>query len=168
MKAIILTIILILIIGGAVFWLALPAKDYKNISYEINGETVVLVNGKSEIEVAPESASKTITQYFDNELRSDFNGDGAEDVAFILTQESGGSGTFYYLAVALKSKDTYKGVNAIFIGDRIKPQDVEYKDGYITVYYLDRKDEEPFTAIPTVEEIKYFKVEGLKLIEEAR
>lgn len=65
----------------------------------------------------------------------------------------------------MKSKGTYKGTNAVFIGDRIKPQNVEYKDGHIIVYYLDRKDDEPFTANPTIKKIKYFKAEGLKLIE---
>jgi len=36
-------------------------KDYKNISYMIEGKEVALVNGYSEVEIAPGSASKIIT-----------------------------------------------------------------------------------------------------------
>lgn len=157
---IILTIILILIVAVAVFWFTLgvkdygvknyDAKDYKNISYEINGEEVILINGKSEKEAAPGAASKIITQYFGNELKNDFNNDGAEDIAFILVQNSGGTGTFYYLAVALKINNGYKGTNAVFIGDRIIPQAVEFKDKKIIVMYLDRKKDESFAETPSI------------------
>src|SRR6185369_15214943 len=70
--------------------------DYKNATYEIDGQSVVLVKGKSEVATAPGSSSRTITEYFGNEAIGDLNGDGVSDVAFILTQTSGGSGTFYY------------------------------------------------------------------------
>ena len=50
---------------------------------------------------APGSASRIVTRYFGSEVRGDLNGDGREDVAFLLTQQSGGSGTFFYAVAAL-------------------------------------------------------------------
>lgn len=141
------------------------SNDYKSISYEIEGQTVKLKDGISEIEIVPSSASKTITQYFGNEVRADFNGDGTEDVAFLLTQDRGGSGTFYYVVVALNLKDGYAGTNAIFLGDRIAPQTTEFRNGEIIVNYADRKPGESMAVAPSVGVSKYFKISDGKLIE---
>lgn len=139
--------------------------DARNATYIIEGKEFTLVNGKSEKEIAPGSASKIITQYFGNEVKADFNGDGIEDVAVLLTQDSGGSGTFYYVAVALGLKDGYKGTNAIFLGDRIAPQTTEFQNGEIIVNYADRKPGEPMVAIPSVGVSKYVKVSDGSLAE---
>src|SRR3569833_2092325 len=71
------------------------AADYKDATYVIDGTPVTLVHGEAQTPAAPGSASMVITNYFGNELKADLNGDGKEDVAFILTQQTGGSGTFY-------------------------------------------------------------------------
>lgn len=134
--------------------------NYKDIAYAIDGQAVTLVNGKAEVESAPGSASKTIMQYFGNEAVGDLNGDGSPDIAFLLTQTGGGSGTFYYVVVALKTASGYKGSNAILLGDRIAPQTTEIKDGVLLVNYADRKPGEPMTAQPSVGVSKYFKVTG--------
>ncbi|OGZ69030.1 MAG: hypothetical protein A3D35_02755 [Candidatus Staskawiczbacteria bacterium RIFCSPHIGHO2_02_FULL_34_9] len=141
-------------------------KDYKNISYMIEGREVTLVNGYSEIEIAPNSASKIITKYFGNEAEGDISGDGVSDISFLITQESGGSGVFYYLVSAIKTDLGYKGTNAILLGDRIAPQTTNYNNGEITVNYADRKPGEPMTASPSVGVSRYFKVENGLLVEQ--
>lgn len=178
-KKIIITVILIAVLGGISYFIyqsstkkpsaEIPgqkvAADPRNAAYLIEGEEIILVNGKSEKEAVPGSASKTITQYFGNEARADFNGDGIEDVAFLLTQDSGGSGTFYYVAAVLSSTDGYKGTNAIFLGDRIAPQTTEFRNGEIIVNYADRKPGESMTTDPSLGFSKYFKVDDSKLEE---
>jgi len=141
------------------------AIDPQNATYLIESEEITLINGKAEKEIVPGSASKTITQYFGNEAKADFNSDGIEDVAFLLTQDSGGSGTFYYIAAALGSKDGYKGTNAIFLGDRIAPQTTEFQNGEIIVNYADRKTGESMVTNPSVGISKYFKVSDGRLEE---
>ncbi|HRH22149.1 MAG TPA: hypothetical protein PLJ58_03015, partial [bacterium] len=89
--------------------------DHKNASYDIDGKSVTLVNGRAESALGVDSASKLVTQYFGNEVRADFNDDGHEDVAFLLTQNSGGSGTFYYVVAWLSAGDAFKGTNAILL-----------------------------------------------------
>ncbi|MDP3764581.1 MAG: hypothetical protein Q8Q95_03085 [bacterium] len=102
--------------------------------------------------------------YFGNEVKADFNGDGVQDIAFILTSQTDGSGTFYYLALALGKDDGYEGANTVFLGDRIAPQTTEYRNGEIIINYADRKITEPMTAQPSVGVSKYFKVENNKLV----
>lgn len=139
--------------------------DAKNCTYNIAGQEVTLKNGYSEQEAAPGSASKIITQYFGNEAAGDFNGDGFGDLAFLFTQDSGGSGTFYYVAAALGGQDACAGTNALLLGDRIAPQATEFRDGLIIVNYAARQAGEPMTATPSAAKSSYFKVDSNQLIE---
>lgn len=137
----------------------------KDSTYLIENELVTLKNGLSEIEIAPGSASKKVTKYFGNEAIGDLNNDGTPDTTFLLTQESGGSGTFFYVAVLISSEQGHVGTNAILLGDRIAPQSTEIKDGKIIVNYADRKVGEPFSTAPSVGVSKYFKIDNGKLVE---
>lgn len=136
----------------------------KDGTYVIEGQPIPLVNGKAESEVSPGSAVRIITAYFGNEATGDLSGDGLEDTAFILTQNQGGSGTFYYVVVALKTDTVYQGTNAVLLGDRIAPQTTEIRDGRLIVNYAERKPGEPMTAQPSVGVSKYLKVENGQLI----
>ena len=136
----------------------------KDATYLIEGQPVTLVNGLSEINI-PNSASKQTTRYFGNEVVGDLNGDGKEDTTFILTQDGGGSGIFYYVAVALAGDSGYHGLNAILLGDRISPQTTEFQNGEIIVNYADRKPSESFSVAPSIGVSKYFKVINGELME---
>ncbi|MEK9131414.1 MAG: hypothetical protein AAB447_00715 [Patescibacteria group bacterium] len=125
--------------------------DYKDATYVIDGKPVTLAHGVAESPVAPDSVSKIITRYFGNEVTHDFDGDGREDVAFLITQETGGSGVFYYLVAAVNTKDGYVGSHGVFLGDRIAPQTTEMGKGNIVlVNYADRKPGESFATRPSV------------------
>lgn len=127
------------------------AGSYKDATYSINGKSVTLKNGLSEIASAPGSATKTVTRYFGNEVKYDFDGDGREDVAFLLTQEPGGSGTFFYVVAALNTRNGYVGSEGFLLGDRIAPQTTELRPGGIVlVNYADRKPGEAFTVSPSL------------------
>ncbi len=163
MKAFIFILILALAGYGIYTWFSssyiVRGKDIKNITYRIDGNSVTLNNGISQVQAASDSKTKITTKYFGNEVSGDMNEDGEDDVAFILTQDTGGSGLFYYLVVAFGSGGNgYSGSNAILLGDRIAPQSTEFKDGEITVNYADRRPDEPMTDIPSVGVSRYFKV----------
>lgn len=167
-----------ILVSGAVvivlvlIWIFLPKpsviSDHKNTSYTIDGQVVTLVNGVSEGETVPGSASKITTIYFGNEASGDFDGDGDTDVAFLMTQNAGGSGTFYYVVAALKTADGYTGTNAVLLGDRIAPQTTEFRDGELIVNFADRMINEPMSARPSVGVSKYFTVNDGKLLEIAK
>jgi hypothetical protein len=139
--------------------------DPSNATFVIEGRTITLTNGISEIEAAPGSASKITTRYFGNEARGDLNGDGLADVGFLVTQNAGGSGTFYYAVVTLQLKNGYEGTNAVLLGDRIAPQTTELRNGELTVNFADRRPGEPMTTPPSVGVSKYFKVVSGSLVE---
>ncbi|MFA6536052.1 MAG: hypothetical protein WC250_03750 [Candidatus Paceibacterota bacterium] len=170
-------IVIILIIAGIYLFkpkaqVAAPVQggiNEKNATYEIGNQKVTLVNGVAETESAPESATKTTTRYFGNEIRHDLNDDGQEDVAFLLTQETGGSGTFYYFVAALNTPNGYIGSQGFLLGDRIAPQSTVLEEGItavgtarknvIIVNYAIRKPDEPFTTSPSVGKSVWLKLD---------
>ncbi len=130
--------------------------DYKDTTFTIDGERVKLIDGLAETPAAPGSASKIRTKYFGNDLRTDLNNDGQEDIVFLLTQETGGSGIFYYVVAALNTENGYIGSDAVLLGDRIAPQTIEKGTGkIIIVNYADRKIGEPFTVAPSIGKTKW-------------
>lgn len=138
---------------------------YKSASYGI-GRAVQLTNGVSEVEAAPGSASKIVTRIFGNEAFGDLTADGRMDVGFVMTQNLGGSGTFYYAAVATRSAGGgWVGTNGVLLGDRIAPQTTEIRAGILIVNYADRKPGEPFTTQPSMGVTKYLRVVNGVLVE---
>ena len=79
--------------------------DYQSATYVIDGKPIKLTDGVAQIQAAPGSASIITTRYFGNLAKGDLNSDGIPDLAFLLTQEGGGSGMFYYAVAALQSED---------------------------------------------------------------
>ena len=147
---------------------AAAGKDSQNATYMIEGEAVTLVNGVAEKQLAPGSASKQVTSYFGNEVAIDLNSDGLMDSAFLFTQDSGGSGTFYYVAAAVNGKEGYTGTNAILLGDRIAPQstfiDPENPAQFI-VSYGEIPAGEPMSSEPTHMVSRTFKLVDGRLVE---
>ena len=138
---------------------AAPRADHKNIAYSIAGQTVRLVDGVAEVPAAPDSALRIVTRYFGNEVRGDLNGDGREDVAFLLTQQPGGSGTFFYAAAALDLPSGLVGSQGLLLGDRIAPQTVELRrDGIIVVNYADHAPDEALATPPSVAKTIFLKL----------
>ncbi len=129
---------------------AYAADTYQNAEYVIGGERVRLTDGYSEKEIE-HSSTNVITRYFGNDVVHDFNADGRDDVAFLITQTTGGSGTFYYLVAALNTADGYIGSEAVFVGDRIAPQSTVMGRGTIVIVnYADRNVDEDMSVQPSV------------------
>lgn len=145
------------------------ANDYKDAEFRIDGATVQLKDGFAETEAAPGSASKIITKYFGNEYKTDLNNDGREDVVFLLTQETGGSGVFYYAVAALNTERGYVGSDGYLLGDRIAPQSIEVSPNpkhknVIVVNYADRALDEPMTAPPSIGKSAYLKLDTASMM----
>lgn len=124
-------------------------SDYKTAEYVIEGQKVKLGEGGS--------------RYFGNELKTDLDGDGREDVAFVITQNSGGSGTFFYAVAALNTKKGYVGSDGYLLGDRIAPQSTNVSPNpnqkYVVVFnYADRAAGDPMTTQPSVGKSAYLKL----------
>ncbi len=165
------TLLLILVIG---FFVVNKRKEptvinnYKNAIYQIDGKTVTLVNGVSETAIVPDSASKVVTRYVGNEFKTDLNNDGREDIVFILTQEMGGSGVFFYVVSALNTKHGYRGSDGYLLGDRIVPQNIgastnpRHKN-VLMVDYKDRAQNDPMTTAPHISKSVYIKLNTINM-----
>ena len=131
--------------------LAAPLKsDPLNTTYTIGNRPVSLIDGRNEEPAAPNSSSKIITQVRNTPLFADINKDGTDDAVLILTQSTGGSGTFYYVAAAIATPGGYQGTTALVLGDRIEPQRIEIIDTKARISFLTRGSEESFADDPTV------------------
>ena len=140
--------------------------DPKNATYSIDGDFVSLFSGLASKPAAPGSATQVLTQYFGNNANGDLNGDGRDDMVFLVTQDTGGSGRFYYLIAAINLPYGYRTTDAISLGDRIAPQTTTIKNGVVTVTYTDRKPGQPMSATPSVGVSKQFTFDPAgKLIE---
>ncbi len=138
--------------------------DYKNIAYKIEAVNVQLLNGAAETEAAPGSASKVETKYFGNDLVTDLNSDGRDDIVFLLTQSTGGSGVFYYVVAALNLESGYVGSDGYFLGDRIAPQTINVSPNprhvnVIVANYADRSPGEPMIDRPSIGKSAYLKLD---------
>jgi len=159
-----IVIFITLAVGAKVFFLAdsplnnfIPTQDLshsvfdgKNATFNIEKEPITLTNGISEKPAAPDSASKIITRYFGNEAIGDINRDGLSDTAFLVTQESGGTGIFYYVVVAIQTAKGYQLTDAFLIGDRIAPQTTKIEADTLLVNFSDRKQDEPMSTPPSL------------------
>jgi heat shock protein HslJ len=125
-------------------------SDPLNTTYTIENRAVSLVDGRNEELAAPNSSSKIITQVRNTPLFTDLNKDGIDDAVLVLTQSTGGSGTFYYVAAAIATPDGYEGTTALLLGDRIKPQRIEIIDTKARISFLTRGSEQSFADDPTV------------------
>lgn len=139
--------------------------DPKNISYTIEGKLIDLVDGRSELPIVVGSVLKIVTTTFGEPIFGELNGDSVADTAIMLTQETGGSGTFFYVVAAVNKNGNYKGTNAILLGDRVAPQTIEIRDGVLVANYVERKAGEPITAQPSVGVSKYLEVKNGVLVE---
>ena len=144
---------------------AVPDTGYRSAEYMIEGQRIRLDDGLAGPNPAPGSASRTITRYFGHELKTDLNSDGREDVVFLLTQQRGGSGTFFYVVAALNTNAGYRGSDGYRLGDRVAPQATAVSGNprhknVIVVSYSDRRPEEPMTAQPSLGKRVYLKLDA--------
>jgi hypothetical protein len=125
-------------------------------SYRIGGHVVALHEGRNDEPAAPGSAALHTTAVWGTPVAADLDGDGDQDAVLIIATEPGGSGTFYYVAVAELDGGRYLGSAAVMLGDRIAPQGVTFADGVVTVDYAERRPGEPMSTAPSVGVSKRF------------
>ncbi len=111
---------------------ALTVEELINATYSgIYTEPVTLVDGKYEGEpFEPGSASLPTVEYLGEEF-GDLNGDGVEDAAVFLVENSGGTGNFVYVAAQLNQGGQPVDAGAVWIEDRIQIISAAIENGQI-------------------------------------
>ena len=141
-----------------------PVENPRDATFFVNGERVALRNGSAESPAVPGSASVTRTQLLGPAAYGDIDRDGDSDAVFWLAQDGGGSGTFYYVAVAHRVEGGYLGGDVLLIGDRIVPKRLDVLQDLGVVEYLERAPDQPMTAPPQSRRGAWFVVEGGRLV----
>jgi len=139
------------------------AVDPFEATYMIEGRLIQLHQGKAAQPAAPGAATLIETRVFGRPEYGDVNGDGHHDAVLLLQYDPGGSGTFYYVAVALYNGSGWLGTRAMLLGDRIIPRSIEIRSGVIIVHYLGRRPDEPLSTPATVDMSRTLTVEGCRI-----
>lgn len=140
-------------------------SDPLNGTYKVDGQDVTFVNGKSEREIFTGNASKTMTSIFGQPVVGDLNNDGQTDQIFFVSQETGGTGIFFYVVAAVNKGGKYVGTSAVFLGDRIAPQNINIQDGIAAVNYATRREDESMTVSASVGVTRSFVIDNSQLME---
>ncbi|MCB0016144.1 MAG: META domain-containing protein [Anaerolineales bacterium] len=117
----------------------------KNMSYQgIFDEPVTLADGLYEGEPFVEGgASKPTVTLFPMTALGDLNNNGVDDAAVLLVENSGGTGSFVYLAAVLNSEGTPENVSTLLLGDRVSPESVMIAHGEIVVEAETHAEDDP-------------------------
>ncbi len=138
--------------GGSTGFRGNPA----NATFTFDDGPITLENGRAEIDIIEGSALKEEITLTGQVAYGDIDVDGKSDAAVIIVRSGGGSGSFVYVAALVSGAVNYTGTNAILLGDRIMPEEISVSNGIITVEYLDRGEDEPLAAEPTIARAKRF------------
>ena len=143
-----------------------PASGPGEATYLIDGLAIALSDGLAVLEPIDGAATRALVKVFGTPVWGDLDHSGGPDAALLLVVDRGGSGSFYYLAVAYNRGGVFVGSEAIFLGDRISPQRLSIRNGLIMVDYAERLPQEAMTVPPSHRMTKYLlaKKTGLEAI----
>ena len=111
---------------------ALSVAELQNATYRgIYDEPITLTNGKYEGEPFVEGDSSRPTVEYWGETFGDLDGDGVEDAAVFLVENSGDTGNFVYVAAQLNQNGQPVDAGAVSIEDRIQVKSATIEDSQI-------------------------------------
>ncbi len=145
----------------------LSPEELANATYQgIYDKPVQLTNGKYEGEPFVEGgASRPTVTFIDNPVAyGDLNGDGQDDAAVLLAENSGGSGTFVYLAAMVNQDDQPVNVATILLGDRVQVNSLKIENNQIVVDMVQAGPDDPMCC-PTQQVVKTYELQGDQLVE---
>lgn len=140
------------------------AIDPAHATYVVENRPIALSGGKALIPAAPGSAERVETSLFGMPAWGDLDSDGDDDAAVILVHRTGGSGSFYYVAAALREGEGFKGTNAVLLGDRIAPQTLQIRNGVLIANFAERGPGEAMTAAPRSARSRYLTLQAGQLL----
>lgn len=138
-----------------------PSIDLADAAYNVAGTSYILNDGVATVTIPNSSAQDVLRLY--QATYGDLKNSGKKDAAAILINETGGSGTFYYLAALFADGST---TPAVLLGDRIETDSIAIHDGTIVVHYKDRTASQPFSTVPSINKVATFNVVNGTLVQQ--
>ena len=145
----------------------LTEESLKNAAYQgIYAEPVELTDGKYEGEPFVEGgSSRPVVVFIEPYVFGDLDGDGVDDAAVLLVENSGGSGSFFYLAAVLNKDGNPENAATTLLGDRAQVEELAIESGRINVKILTHGPEDPMCC-PSQETVETYTLEGSELVPE--
>lgn len=178
MKKLLVVVAVLVLLGVLLVWLAGRQNDMEDdltwaevsmlppapedASYRIDDTEIQLEGGVYTAPVENSSAFRTVRLVGDPAYGSLTEAE-ENDAAVVIVDEMGGSGSFYYLAVALKDAGGYLGTNAVLLGDRVDLLAVEIDRGIVRVRYRTHGEGEALSMQGSDERQEFFRVSGAGL-----
>lgn len=143
----------------------LTEESLKNAEYQgIYPEAVELTDGQYEGEPFVEGgASRPTLSFTEPYAFGDLDGDGVDDAAVLLVENSGGSGSFVYLAAVLNRDGQPENVATTLLGDRAQVEELTIESGQIGVKMLTHGPDDPMCC-PSQESQQTYTLEGGQLV----
>ena len=139
---------------------ALMNAEYQGI-YE---DPVRLTDGLYEGEPFEEGGASRPTVTFSGAYAlGDLDGDGLEDAVVVLAENSGGSGTFVYLAAVLNRDGRVENGATTLLGDRVQVQKVDIVAAGIRVVSISHGPDDPMCC-PSQKVVQVFALKGGDLV----
>jgi heat shock protein HslJ len=145
----------------------LTSLDLMNASYRgIQADAVTLVRGRYEGEPFVEGgASRPIVSLIQQPIAyGDLTGDGQPDAVVHLAEDSGGSGTFVYLALVVSEAGRPVNLATTLLGDRVRVESLAVENGRVVVGMLQHGPDDPM-ARPTQLATRTFELRVDRLTE---
>lgn len=136
-----------------------------NASYPIDYTgtgSVQLTDGEFRQPAAEGSAADILTQMTEYVAVGELN-NGQQVVAVILISQTGGTGTFYDLAVLAEQDGQLVSLDATYLGDRIIVNTLSIEDGQIVVDMIVQGPEDPFSS-PTQQVLQTYELQDGELV----
>jgi hypothetical protein len=141
----------------------LKRGEYKS-EWSAKGK-IRLNDGTYREKVVPESATELVIKLSDKMALGDLNGDGVEDAAVVLISDPGGSGTFYDLAAVINGNGKPLYAASVFLGDRVKVEDISIRSGKIVVKLVIHQPTDP-RCCPSLKVEQKYLLQGDVLAEQ--
>ncbi len=106
----------------------------------------------------------TVTLIDDLIAYGDLNGDGQQDAAVLLLDNSGGSGDFIYLAAVINDNGNARNIATQLVGDRVQFRNLKISSGNITADTITIADGESY-AQPSLKMHLLYQLQGDKLVQ---
>jgi hypothetical protein len=141
---------------------ALGAATYHGIL----DEAITLAGGVYEGEpfVTGGASRPTVTLLAEPLAYGDLDEDGQADVAVVLVSNSGGSGTYVYLAVVESRDGEPFNVATMLLGDREQVKSLVVENGRLVAMLLSHAENDP-ECCPTLEIVREFRLEQGKFLD---
>jgi heat shock protein HslJ len=148
--------------------LPLTEEALKNAEYSgIYEEIIRLTDGRYEGEPFVEGGASRPTVTFTGAYAlGDLNGDGLDDAAVVLVENSGGSGSFFYLALVLNQDGNPENVVTQLLGDRAQVESVTIDGAEIAIKAMAHAPGDPMCC-PTQEVDLTYRFDEGQLVEVA-